>query len=161
MEIWKDIEGYEGKYQISSLGIVKNILTNKIISPRNYGRNYQHVWLCKNGIKKSPAIHRLVAQAFIPNPENKPQVGHGDNNPSNNSLENLEWCTGKENMLHCKKEGRIRSGENHHKAKLTWEKVKQIREKSSKGATLLQLKTEYGVNEGTIWFIIKNKTWIS
>lgn len=101
-EIWKDIEGYEGMYMVSSLGRVKTLI----------GR-YKNVTILKEGIKnngycsitlyknKKPHhywVHRLVAQAFIPNPNNYPVVNHKDENPKNNCVENLEWCTQEYNI---------------------------------------------------------------
>lgn len=104
-EIWKDIEGYEGYYQISNLGRVKSL--NRICKhPSGVTRRvnerimkfdinklgYLRVHLAKDGTDKKISVHRLVAQAFIPNPDNYPIVNHKDENPSNNNIKNLEWC---------------------------------------------------------------------
>ena len=101
-EIWKDIPGYEGKYQISNLGNVmslhfKRSPTNKrLLKPMSdNGYGYLKVMLRDNGSYKMKSIHRLVAEAFIPNPEEKPNVNHIDSNPKNNRVDNLEWCTQK------------------------------------------------------------------
>lgn len=109
-EIWKDIVGYEGKYQISNLGNVKSIYykkkTNKkdphiLVGNKYKGRNpYRYVNLSKYGKIKSVKIHRLVAEYFIPNPENKPYVNHKDGDKGNNRVDNLEWVTPLENNLH-------------------------------------------------------------
>ena len=101
MEIWEDIEGYEGIYQVSSLGRIKRLYKNgkeRILKLRSDRDGYLNVGLCKEGRVKSRGVHRLVAQAFIPNPDNKSQVNHRDENKSNNKVENLEWVTGKENI---------------------------------------------------------------
>lgn len=111
-EIWKDIPGYEGLYQVSSLGRVRSLdvvkenkmgryrrFKGRILSLMNTKRGYQRIKLCKNGKIKIYLVHRLVAQAFIPNPEEKPQIDHIDTNPSNNRIDNLRWVTSKENHL--------------------------------------------------------------
>ncbi len=114
MEIWKDIEGYEGKYQISNFGNVKSLETwtgdkyikrEKILKNVVYGNGYYYVCLSKKGEVKKHKVNRLVAQAFIPNPENKPFTNHIDGDKLNNNVNNLEWCTQSENMKHASKIG--------------------------------------------------------
>lgn len=100
-EIWKDIEGYE-KYQVSNLGNVRSLdymHTGKVqlLRLRKRKRGYLCITLCKDGKLKNYLVHRLVAQAFLPNPDNLPQVNHRDENPSNNRANNLEWCDCKYN----------------------------------------------------------------
>lgn len=94
-EIWKDIKGFEGLYQISNLGRVKSLKNNKIL--KNMTNEYYFVGLYKNKIKKYMKIHRLVAQAFIPNPNNYSCINHKDENKFNNNVNNLEWCSKKYN----------------------------------------------------------------
>jgi hypothetical protein len=104
-EIWKDIKGYEGLYQISNLGNVKSLprKVNKrkceeiIKVPTISNKGYYRISLCKNGKIKYYAIHRLVAEAFIPNYDNLPCVNHKDCNTKNNIVDNLEWITYKDN----------------------------------------------------------------
>ena len=98
-EIWKDIEGYDGMYQVSNLGRVKSFKQGKerIMKPVYDTYGYLQVGLSKNGKQKFCSIHRLVAQAFIPNPDNLPEINHKDENKENNSVENLEWCDKKYN----------------------------------------------------------------
>lgn len=94
-EYWKLIKDYEN-YMVSSFGRVKNIKSNKILKlykDKRKGKEYLRVCLYKNGKSKKYAVHRLVAEAFIPNPDNLPQVNHKDENKQNNIVSNLEWCT--------------------------------------------------------------------
>lgn len=91
MEEWKNVIGYEGLYEVSSLGNVRNVRRNTLLRfSKNQG--YLQVYLYKNGIRTGLKVHRLVAQAFIPNPDGLPQVNHKDENKTNNIFENLEWC---------------------------------------------------------------------
>ena len=103
-EVWKDVKNYEGLYQISNLGNVKRISSGKRLKPYNR-KGYIRVALSKDDTTKHIDIHRLVAQAFIPNPENKPEVNHKDENKLNNEVSNLEWVTRKENIKHSIKTG--------------------------------------------------------
>lgn len=103
-EVWKDIAGYEGLYQVSNKGRVKSlsrrrivgwanyISKEKIIRPATHRQGYKYVCLYNNDGRKIFKIHRLVAMAFIPNPNGFGCINHKDENPSNNSIENLEWC---------------------------------------------------------------------
>lgn len=95
-EIWKDIKGYEGLYQVSNLGRIKSFhkyrTTNRIMKPR-LKRGYYQIGLRKDSKRKWYSIHRLVAQAFILNSNNYPIINHKDGNKLNNNVDNLEWCT--------------------------------------------------------------------
>ena len=106
-EIYKDIIGYDGAYQISNFGNVRTFNADSK-GPRLLTLDglYKRAKLHKNGIATRFLVHRLVATHFIPNPENKPFVNHIDNDPSNNHISNLEWCTQSENMQHSIKQGR-------------------------------------------------------
>lgn len=108
-EIWKDIKGYEGYYQISNLGKVKSLKfnhsnKNKLLNPFD-NEGYTRVKLYINKQGKRFLVHRLVAETFIPNPENKPFVNHIDGNKSNNCVANLEWVTASENTIHAIENG--------------------------------------------------------
>lgn len=90
-EVWKDVTGFEGLYQVSDLGRVRR--DEKILSPAKSEDDYLQVVLCKNGYMATSFVHRLVAVAFLPNPNDLPVVNHKDENPGNNHASNLEWCT--------------------------------------------------------------------
>ena len=103
-EIWKDVKNYEGLYQISNLGrlksverIYKNRKCKELIKKTSVANGYERIGLSKNGEIKYFSIHRLVAEAFIDNPKNLPCINHKDTNKRNNKVDNLEWCTHKEN----------------------------------------------------------------
>lgn len=104
-EEWKDIKGYKGKYQVSNTGKIISLNyhrsgKSKELIPNKPKKGYPYVGLCNGGKIKSLKIHRLVAEAFIPNPGNKPFVNHKDGNKHNNNVNNLEWVTALENNLH-------------------------------------------------------------
>lgn len=118
IEIWKDIKGYEGLYKVSNLGRVKNVVSTTRKGKGNYARperikaqramqskknknvKYYGVALSKNGEVKTKLVHRLVAEAFIPNTQGKPFVNHKNGNGFDNNVNNLEWCTNSENQMH-------------------------------------------------------------
>ena len=99
-EIWCTIKGYESLYEVSDQGRVRSLKFGKerILKPQRIKTGYLKVCLCKNGEIKQCLVHRLVAQAFIPNPQNLPEVNHKDENKTNNSVQNLEWCDRKYNQ---------------------------------------------------------------
>ena len=104
-EIWKDISGYEGLYQVSNFGNVKSLNWRRTGKPKNlylkaHNRGYLQVELAKNGVKKSFMVHRLVAEAFIKNPNGFPVINHKDEDKANNSVENLEWCDNRYNKTY-------------------------------------------------------------
>jgi hypothetical protein len=101
MEIWKDVCNYEGDYQVSSFGRVKSLWFNKetILKPHRNIHGYLYINLRKDNKTKFRRVHRLVAEAFLPNPENKTDVDHIDRVRDNNTLDNLRWATRSENLI--------------------------------------------------------------
>lgn len=107
--IWKTIEGTNGEYQVSDTGLVRTTKTGRILRPAVSKHGYERVCLFKMDRERRYRVHRLVAEAFIQNPDNLPQVNHIDGNKRNNHVYNLEWVTGEENMHHAKVHG-LRAG---------------------------------------------------
>ncbi|MEY4714754.1 NUMOD4 domain-containing protein [Lacticaseibacillus paracasei] len=101
-EVWKDIEGFEGLYQVSNMGRVRSLdrkdaqghrIKGTVLAGSLNGKGYLRVGLCRDGDVEYKSIHRLAAKAFLDNPDNLPQVNHKDENKTNNAVSNLEWCT--------------------------------------------------------------------
>lgn len=109
-----DIKGYEGKYQVSDDGRVFNLTVKKYMTPQDDGRGYLFIGLSNQGKRKFFKIHRLVAQAFIPNPDNLPEVNHKDEDKHNNCVDNLEWCDVRYNRNYGTRNQKIKE---HHASK--------------------------------------------
>lgn len=173
-EIWKDIEDYEGIYQISNLGRVKSlqrnikhwrggisILKERIIMP-DIAIGYQRIELRKNNIGTNKLVHRLIASAFIPNPENKPYINHINGIKTDNRIENLEWCSQLENMRHAHKTGLIKHeiGEKNPLSKLTDKDILYIRNNYDNTRNYSKIMADkYCVSWFTINNILKRKSW--
>lgn len=169
-EIWKDIIGYEGFYQVSNLTTVRSLnrkiphgerfvnLKSKILKPKKDTKGYWQVTLCKDKNQNHKLVHRLFAMAFIPNPENKPQINHINGIKSDNRLENLEWCTGTENMQHViiNNLKEIHKGESHYKSRLSNSEVEVIRSGKFKQKDLA---IQFGMHKTTISKIATNVNW--
>jgi len=165
-EEWKDIEGYEGLYQVSNSGQIKSLQINKILKPvlanKKAKISYYRISLCKNAKSKAYLIHRLVANAFIPNPENKPCVNHLDCITSNNKRSNLEWVNHSENVIHSIKMGRIKPllGINNGQSKLLDKDVIEIRRLYiPRKMSRQKLADKFNVSQSTIMAITQNKGW--
>lgn len=162
MEVWKDVEGFED-YEVSNTDKIKSWKGNKnpiILKGGIKGHGYRSVNLCKNGKKYQRYVHILVAQAFIPNPLNLPEVNHKDGNKLNNNDWNLEWCTTSDNGKHAYKIGLQIPiyGEDNVKAKLTEKQVLEIR--ALKGIMPYHKIGEiYGVSKSLIGLIQLRKAW--
>ena len=172
-EIWKDIEGYEGLYQISNLGNVKSLhrianipnghrKVKERILKQTENRGYRAVIISKEKTRKEFSAHRLVAFHFIPNPENKPEVNHIDGNKSNNKVENLEWVTPSENIRHSYAVGLARNdGENHPASKLTEYDVRVIKQMLKDGMRVCDIHKKFSsiISRYAIKDIKSGKSW--
>lgn len=164
-EIWKDIKGYESLYQVSNLGRIKSLerkvkntscsyrtIKQKILNCGKCIAGYYYIILYKKQIKKPFRIHRLVAEAFIPNPNNYPCVNHKDENKENNVWTNLEWCTHKYNMNYGTSIKRM--SEKHKKKVIQYTKNNEFVEEFN---SLKEASDKIGINSSSIMRCCKNK----
>jgi hypothetical protein len=173
-EIWKDIEGYEGHYQVSNLGRVKSLervvkrrhnttrtITEKILKQRSKPSGYEYYQLSGRGILKNMYTHRLVALSFIPNPKEKTQVNHINGIKTDNRVNNLEWSTPKENAGHAMRTGLTNNkrGEEHGGAKLTEDQVTEIKIRIIAEESNISISLDFPVSRGAISRIRNNKNW--
>ena len=165
MERWRDIEGYEGLYQVSSCGRVKSLgrykiskggsnvyIKERIFKPKTLATGYLLIALCKEGDTKQFSIHRLVAEAFIPNPENLPQVNHKDEVKVNNYVSNLEWCTSKYNINYGTRNERA---SKKHSKKVLCVETNVIYE------SITEAQKQTGINHSNIVYCCKGKRKIA
>ena len=119
-EVWADIQGYENKYQVSNLGNVRSLNYHRErkakIMTAKLSRGYKVIGLRKDGVKKFFSVHRLVADAFIPSEDKTLQINHKNLNKEDNSVENLEWVSPKENTIHAIVNGRFKNSANKLRA---------------------------------------------
>lgn len=175
-EKWIAVPDYEEYYEISNIGRVRSLDRTKLnsigslrvtkgilLKPTKASTGYYTVMFSVGGKTKRILVHRIVATAFIPNPENKPQVNHINGIKTDNRLENLEWCTRKENIAHADINGLMNraTGESVGISKLTKNNVLAIRRLYSiKGFTDMDLITKkYNVSKSTVNNVISRKTW--
>jgi len=160
---WVDI--LDGFYAVSDEGQIRSNRTGLLRKPQSNGEGngYYQVIASVNGIRYYLSVHREVAKAFVPNPDNKPEVNHKDLDPSNNFYTNLEWSTKQENMDHVKLMGGLNSprGIQINTCKLDETKVVQIRSSYRKGRkpTQCELADEHGVSQAQISDIVNDKCW--
>ena len=155
---WKTIFGFDG-YEVSEAGEIKSKKRKKSLKPATHPKTGYSTISIYNGIKRTTkTVHRLVAIAFIPNPEDKPTVNHINGIKTDNRVENLEWATRTEQNIHASKMGLKKfAGEDHSGHKLTNSKVLEIRMLWDNGVT--PIGANYGVTDMTIKDIINRRSW--
>lgn len=179
-EVWKDILGYEGLYQISNLGRVKSIdrivfrrkkdatrmiiLKGRVLSYHLSKKGYAQVVLSKNGKTATNLVHRIVACHFIQKPLNKEAVNHINCIKDDNRAINLEWCTNNENTLHAKVNKLLKGpkhlkGEYHPMVKLVEKEVVEIKKMIKDGSPLQTIANKFNVSKSNIYSIKKEDTW--
>lgn len=174
MEKWKKLKKF-GDYQISNFGNIKSpdvemktptgknwIRKGKLLKPYKSKKGYLSVDLRINGKRKIMLVHRLVAETFIPNIYNKPQINHIDGDKTNNNVNNLEWCTNGENQLHAFKNGLQKGNFKHPNSKLTLEQVLYIKNNCVLGSKKNGIQTiakKFGVNNSTVKQILQGKSY--
>lgn len=174
VEVWKDIEGYEGIYQVSNLGKIKSLYRKVFYSD---GRTYTYkekvlnwnimkkvnrcyVHLYKNSERKAMLVHRVVALAFIPNPNNLPEINHINGITTDNFVSNLEWITHSENMKHGFRTGLINNtGVLHGNNIYNEDQIRRVKKYllESKGQAEIERLT--GVGRATVYEIKKGRQW--
>lgn len=169
--MWKDIIGFEGKYQVSDNGEVKSLerhiengsdggmtLQERILKQTRMPNGYMQVALMNAGVKSVRYVHRLVAEAFLENTSNLPTVNHINGDKSDNRVCNLEYASYGTNNQHAYDTGLHGRGERHYGAKLRLPDVKMIREKG-KYASYEAIGNEYGVSKATVRDVLLHRTW--
>lgn len=164
IELWKDIPNYEGLYEVSDLGRVKSFPKHtynffRILKPK-HTKGYLFLGLCKNKKVAAKRIHRLVAEAFIPNPENKPTVNHKKGIKTDNRVTEIEWNTILENNIHAYTSGlkKPKKSIDCNFSKLSENEIKQIKENQN-NLNQRELGELHNVSQSNISNILNNKTW--
>ena len=173
-EIWKPIVGFEGLYEVSNMGQVRSltrissfrdrsgrmnerVIKGRIMRPQPQKSGYLHVGLSKGGIVTQYRVHRLVAAAFVDNPEGLYEVNHIDEDKTNNRADNLEWCDHKYNNNYGSKPKR---GSRNPMAKLTNEDVEEIRYRRASGEMLKTIAADFGISINHVCNLAQGKRWL-
>lgn len=172
-EEWKPVKGYEGYYEVSNLGRVKALsrivqtktkngksctraLPEHIMAQPHASNGYLQVALSKGGSPRIYRVHRLVAAAFLDNPYNLPEVNHIDEDKSNNSVSNLEWCDHAYNQRYGNKPAK---GERNGMARLSSSQVQEIRRRRASGEKLETIAADYGISINHVSNVAKGRRW--
>lgn len=167
----KPVKGFEGLYEVSDAGYVQTVehtitdkaghqytIKSRVLKPSKIGRGYLAVYLRKEGKTYVQYVHRLVAEAFVPNPDNKPIVNHKNGNKLKCEASNLQWSTYSENNQHAYDTGLKPKGEGQYKARLTENQVREIKQ-NGKYTTYENIARKYGVSKATIRDVLLCRTW--
>jgi len=177
-EEWKDVVGYEGLYQVNKFGAVRSLdklrtityttgtiatmnFSGKVLSPKTEKSGYITQSITNSGVRKTIKVHRMVAMAFIPNPENKPQVNHKNGIKSDNRVENLEWVTTFENRQHAYDTGlqKPTSGTINGMCTHSDREIEFIKIQYALGMRQIDIANNYGFSPSMVNLIVKNKAW--
>lgn len=173
-EQWALVDGYKEEYKVSSFGRVESLARDiyykngrvhknkgRMLKIQKNPKGYAIVVLSKEGRSKTVTVHRLVARAFIKNHSKKSQINHKDGDKANNRVENLEWCTGSENMVHAVESKLYTAvkGSRHYNAKLKEEDILYIRKLPSRGIPYKQIAEMYNVGVKHVQKIISRERW--
>jgi len=173
MEKWKAITGYEGAYEVSDLGRVRSLdrtiqhpngprfVRGKVLKCRKSRRGYFRVSLKSHQRQQQFSVHVLVARAFIPNPNNKPEVNHKNGKQKwNNSVSNLEWATKEENAQHASENDLVAWGSRNFGSKISTKDVLAIRKRyAAGGITQTALAKQYGIKQPQVSAIVLYQSW--
>ncbi len=161
-EVWKPIPGFEGYYEASNMGNIRSLdrftknrwgsctfHKSQLMKCRIVKNGYAHVKLTKDGNKFEPLVHRIIADMFIPNPDNLPQINHKNGDKSDNRVSNLEWCTSSQNQLHSRRVLKRHCGKSR-KPVICLETGETFDSLTSAGKTL-------GINSGGIYYVCEGR----
>lgn len=159
--VWKTVAEND-HYEVSDTGEVRSLFTGRVLSQVTNKKGYKLVSLWSENKGHMRLVHRLVAEAFIPNPCNKDTVNHKNGDKSDNSVSNLEWMTRAENLRHAAKNGLLQTGEEHHRAKLTRERARFIKDHyKPRDPEFGQcaMARRFGVCQHAVYDVLRGATW--